>query len=136
MRLSHLSPDRLDLAATAKHLAQRMSDPREFDFVPLKRAARYLVGKPKAALRYRRQKHVDKITVFVDSDFAGDPVSMKSTTGLVAQIGNHTVKAGSTLQSLTAFERWRSGVLRSGERRSSWTIPEISVPRSGNSNED
>ena len=40
--------------------------------------------------------------VFVDSDFAGDPVSRKSTTGLVAQIGNHTLKSGSTLQSLTA----------------------------------
>ena len=48
-------------------------------------------------------KHVDKITVFVDSDFADDPVSRKSTTGLVAQIGNHTVKSGSTLQSLTAL---------------------------------
>ena len=72
-------------------------------FVPLKRAARYLVGKPKAALRYRRQKHVDKITVFVDSDFAGDPVSRKSTTGLVAQIGNQSVKSGSTLQRLTAL---------------------------------
>ena len=48
-------------------------------------------------------KHVDKITVFVDSDFAGDPVSRKSTTGLVAQIGNHTVKSGPTLQSLTAL---------------------------------
>ena len=59
--------------------------------------------KPKAALRFRRQKHVDKITVFVDSDFAGDPVSWKSTTGLVGQIGNHTVKSGSTLQSLTAL---------------------------------
>ena len=98
-----LAQDRLDLAETAKHLAQRMSEPREFDFVPLKRAARYLVGKPKAALRFRRQKHVDKITVFVDSDFAGDPVSRKSTTGLVAQIGNRTVKSGSTLQSLTAL---------------------------------
>ena len=53
----------------------------------MKRAARYLVGKLKVALRFRRQKHVDKITVFVDSDFAGDPVSRKSTTGLVAQIG-------------------------------------------------
>ena len=72
MGLSYLAQDRVDLAETAKHLAQRMSEPREFDFVPLKRAARYLVGKPKAALRYRRQKHVDKITVFVDSDFAGD----------------------------------------------------------------
>ena len=80
-----------------------MGEPREFDFVPLKRAARYLVGKPKAALRYRRQKHVYKITVFVDSDFVGDQVWRKSTTGLVAQIGIHTVKCGSTLQSLTAL---------------------------------
>ena len=61
------------------------------------------MGKNKAALRFRRQKHVDKITVFVDSDFAGDLVSRKSTTGLVAQVGNHTVKSGSTLQSLTAL---------------------------------
>ena len=74
----------------------------EFDFVPLKRAARYLVGKPRAAIRFRSQKeHVDRITVFVDSDFAGDPVSRKSTTGLVAQIGAHTVQSGSTLQSWT-----------------------------------
>ena len=94
MRLSYLAQDRLDLAERAKHLAQRVREPREFDFIPLKRAARYLVGKPKAALRFRRRKHVDKITVFVDSDFAGDPVSRKSTTGLVAQIGNHSVKSG------------------------------------------
>ena len=35
---SYLAQDRLDLAETAKHLAQRMSEPREFDCVPLKRA--------------------------------------------------------------------------------------------------
>ena len=46
--------------------------------------------------------YVHKITVFVDSDFAGHPVSRKSKTGLVAQIGKHTVTSGSTLQSLTA----------------------------------
>ena len=101
MRLSHFAQDRLDLAETAKHLAQRMSEPREFDFVLLKRAARYLVGKPKAALRFRKLDHAEKITVFVDGDFAGDPVSRKSTTGLVARIGNHSVKSVSTLQSLT-----------------------------------
>ena len=103
MRLSHLAQHRLDLAETAKHLAQRMSQRRDFGFVPLERAARYLVGKLEVALRFRRQKLVDKITVFVDSDFAGDPVSRKSTTGLVAQIGNHTVFSGSTLQSLAAL---------------------------------
>ena len=103
IRFSYLAQDRFDFAETAKHLAHRMSEPREFDFVSLKRAARYLVGKPTAALRCRRQKHVDKITVFMDSDFAGDPVSRKNTTGLVAQIGNRTVKSGSTLQSMTAL---------------------------------
>ena len=102
MRLSYLAQDRLDLAESAKHLVPRMSDLREFDSIPLQRAARNLVEKPKAALRFRRQKYVDKIAVFVDSDVAGDPVSRKSTTGLVAQIGNHIVKSGSTLQSLTA----------------------------------
>ena len=64
---------------------------------------RYLVGKPRAALRFRRREHVDKITVFIDSDFAGDPVSRKSATGLVAQVGNHTLKSGSTLQIFTAL---------------------------------
>ena len=81
MRLSYLAQDSLDLAETAKHLAKRMSELHEFDFVPLKRAARYLVGKPMATLRFRRQEHADKITVFVDSDFPDDPVSRKSTTG-------------------------------------------------------
>ena len=40
MRHSYLAQGRLDLAAAAKHLAQRMSEPREVDFIPLKRAAR------------------------------------------------------------------------------------------------
>ena len=97
MRLSYLAQDRLDMGKTAKHLGQRMSEPREFDFVSLKRAARYLVGMPRAASRDRRQNRVDKIRVCVDSDFGGDPVSRQSTSGLVAQIGNHAVKSGPTL---------------------------------------
>ena len=67
-----------------------MSEPREFDSIPLKRGAWYLLVKPKAALRFRRQEHVDQITVFVGSDFAGDPVSRENATGLVTQIGKHT----------------------------------------------
>ena len=80
-----------------------MSEPRELDFVPLTRAARHLVVKPKAGLRFRRQEHADQITVFMDSDIPGDPVSRKSTTGLAAQIGDHTEKSGHTVQSLTAL---------------------------------
>ena len=103
IRLSYLVQDRSDLPETANHMVQWMSEPREFDSIPLKRAARYLLGKPKAALRFRRQEHVDQITVFVDIDFSCDPVSRKSATGLVAQIGKHTVNSGSTLETLTVL---------------------------------
>ena len=41
-------------------------------------------------MRCRRLERVDKITVFVDSDFAGDPDCRKSTTGSVAQIGTRS----------------------------------------------
>ena len=94
MRLSYLAQDKLGTAKIAKNLAQRKSELHEFDFIPLMRAARYLVGKSRAALRFRRQDHLDKITAFVDSDVESHPVSRKSATVLVAQIGRHTSKAG------------------------------------------
>ena len=72
----------------------------------------------------------DKITVFVDSDFEGHPVSRKSTTGLFTQSGKHT-EIWINASELDSIERWRGGVLRSGDKRSSWTFPEIYVPRSG-----
>ena len=81
--------ENFNLTKTTQLLAQRMSETREFDFIPLKRAARYLVGKPKAALRFRRQEHVYKIKVF------GTQSREKAR--------RHTVKSGSTLQSLTAL---------------------------------
>ena len=48
-------------------------------------------------------------------------------------MGNHTVKSGSTLQSLTALSVGEAESYAGGERRSSWTIPEIFKPGSGNS---
>ena len=54
----------------------------------------------------------------------------------MAQIGNHTVESGSTLQSLTALSVGEAEFLSNGERRSSWIGPEIFVPGSGTSNED
>ena len=100
-------------------MVQRLSEPREFDFIPLKRAAQYLAGKPKAALRLRRQKHVDKITVSVDSDFAGDPVSKKECDGIGASNWFSHCEIWIDASELDSIECWRNGVLRSGERRSS-----------------
>ena len=48
MRLSHLAQDRLDLADAAKHLAQRMSEPREFDY-PVETCSTVFGGKAQSS---------------------------------------------------------------------------------------
>ena len=67
--LSYLAQDVLDLAETAKHLEQRMNEPREFDFVPLKRAVQHLVEKPKRRCDFEDKNIPTRTTVFVDNDF-------------------------------------------------------------------
>ena len=104
-----------------------MSEPRELDIIPMKRAARCLVGKTRASLHFRRQEHVD-------SDFLSDPVSRKITTGLVAQIGSQTLKAGSTLQTLTAQSVGEAEFYAVVREEPRWTVLEVHVHGSGDSN--
>ena len=49
MKVSYLAQDRLDLAETAKHLAQRMSEPREFDFCPVETCSAISGGKAQSS---------------------------------------------------------------------------------------
>ena len=108
VRLSYLAHHRLDLAETAKHLAQRMCELREFNLIPLKCAARHLVGKPKAALRLRRQEHDDKITVFVDSESGGDPVWRKKHYRIGGSDRQPHREIWIHTSELDRLERWRS----------------------------
>ena len=85
-----LDPRQITLCGKQQeHLAQRMSGNR---LCSAEACSTVSCRKPNAAKRFRRDGQVDKITVFVDSDFAGDPVAGKSTTGFAAHIGAHTAK--------------------------------------------
>ena len=68
--------------------------------LPMKRAARYLVGKQRSALRYRRQERVEKISLRGERFRCRIQSREKARQGLVAQIGIHTVKSASTLQTV------------------------------------
>ena len=125
----HIGPqDRLDFTETAKHLVQRMSESCEFDFVPPKRAARYLVRKSKAALRFRE----DRI------------VMTRSRSSCLQE--EHDGSGGSDLRThceiwidapeLVSTERWRYVVYAVVKTGSSWTILEIIESGSGNHNDD
>ena len=117
---NYVAQDRLELAATGKCFAQRMRELLEADLEPLRRVARYLVGKPRAHLRFRRQEFFKTTRVSVHSDFAAAPISMKSTTGLVARVREQMLTSGSTVQSITVLSvgdaEYYAGQCRRGYR--------------------
>ena len=101
MRLAYAAQDRPDIAETVKALARRMAHPEARDLVRLRRLARFLKGKPRAVLTFGPQRYRGKVPVVieVDSDFAGDLLTRRSTGGVCAFIGGHLVRAASNLQS-------------------------------------
>ena len=100
MRASFLAQARGDIAEAVKRSAQGMSRPRIAHWELLKRLARYLIKRPNVCLVYHQQAMPDYIRICVDSDFAGDKVGRKSTTGVVQVHGRHMLKATSNLRSV------------------------------------
>ena len=103
MRLAYLAQDRGDLAETAKLRAQSMERPTPWDFQELKRLGRYLAGKPRFTTRFRAQPLPKWVTSYVDSNFAGCPITRKSTSGMAIFLGRHLLRGSSNLQSLIAL---------------------------------
>lgn len=101
MRAAYLSADRPDLSESVKVLARAMSKPCEAHVVLLKRLIRYLVGRPRMVIRYPEQDAAQGqfIEAYVDSDWAGDVGSRKSTSGMCIMRGCHLLKHSSTLQA-------------------------------------
>eukprot|EP00973_Karenia_brevis_P087252 12097498-Karenia_brevis.AAC.1 len=54
-------------------------------------------------MRYDWQRDKDKIVAHSDSDWAGCPDTRKSTSGGVAQIGEHLIKAWASSQTVVAL---------------------------------
>ncbi len=99
MRAAYLAQDRPDIAEAVKQLARVMSCPSSDDLVNLKRLARYLKGAPVTALEYSPQESGD-LVVYTDSDWAGDPQTRRSTSGVLVMRGSHLLKHSSTVQQV------------------------------------
>ena len=80
-----------------------MATPRTLDWALLKRIGRYLVGRPRAVLRFVWQDKPSLITAFSDSDWAGCRETRKSTSGACFMMGRHMIKSYSRTQSLIAL---------------------------------
>ncbi len=101
-RLNFLSMDRADLQYAAKSVARHMSAPHDYDWIALKRVARYLRGAPRAVQMFCWQQAPSHIDTCTDSDWAGDKVTRKSTSGGTVMVGAHMLKTWSSTQQVVA----------------------------------
>ena len=65
--------------------------------------ARYLVKNRRCVLTYARQTSEATLQVHVDSDWAGDLLGRKSTTGVIVRRGRHLLRHMSCWQTLVAL---------------------------------
>ena len=81
------------------HEECRNQEPRHM--IQLKRVARYLKGVPRKAQQYTAlEPSKAHLEVHVDSDWAGDTVTRRSTTGVIVRRGQHSLRHSSTVQNV------------------------------------
>ena len=108
MRAAYLSQDRPDIGHAVKNLARRLVQPTEASLTDLKRLIRYLIRYPDFAQVFKAQRTPERLVIQVDNDHAGDTVTRKSTTGMIAFYGQHVLKHSSNVQSTIALSTGES----------------------------
>ena len=103
MKLAYVAQDRVDIAEAVKCLTRHMKEPRSGHMQELKRLGRYLVKNKRCVLTYARQTSDATLQVHADSDWAGDLLGRKSTTGVIVRRGKHLLRHMSCLQTLVAL---------------------------------
>jgi hypothetical protein len=100
-----LAMDRPDVQYTAKEICKSMSKPKRKSWAKLKRLARYLVKYPRLVWRFLDDGNVgmEYLDVYSDSDWAGDKVTRKSTSGGVAALAGGALKTWSSTQGTIAM---------------------------------
>ena len=83
-----------------------MTLPTTADVMQLKHIGRYLIGKPRVAMMFKDQvqnEGATMVTVRGDTDYAGCPVSRRSTNGGIVFDGCNPLHAWSTTQATVAM---------------------------------
>ena len=100
---NYMCLDRCDLGFASKEVSKTMSSPAECDLTPLKRLGRYLVQYPRCVSIYRWQDEPATIDMYSDSDWGGDLVSRRSTSGGALLRGEHLILHYSRTQQVVSL---------------------------------
>ena len=102
-RCNYLALDRIDIQYATKQCCKSMANPMEGDWAKLRRLGRYIKSRPSCISYFRWQEKQNEMSVFADSDWAGDRADRKSTSGGMIMMGNHLIKAWSKDQENIAL---------------------------------
>ncbi|XP_052192797.1 secreted RxLR effector protein 161-like [Diospyros lotus] len=94
---------RPDLAFSISLHSRFMSNPGKIHWEALKYVLRYINGSADIGLIYKKNCDVFNLVGYVDSDFAGDRNSQKSTTSFFFTLGGNCISWKSQLQPLVAL---------------------------------
>lgn len=92
---------RPDILVSVLILARFQKCPSMYCYRAAKRVMRYLQGTSDYGLIYT--KGTCELSVFVDSDYAGDTIDRKSTTGYIVKLGDTVVNWGARKQASVAL---------------------------------
>ena len=101
--VNYLATDQPDLQYASKEACRDMSSPDWRSWNKLKRIGRYLVGRSQVVWRFPWKRGHGEWTLTVDSDWAGDRDTRKSTSGGIVRLGGHCIKTWSSTQSTPAL---------------------------------
>jgi hypothetical protein len=99
-RSNYLSLDRFDIQYAAKEVSRDMASPKKGSWKKIKRLGRYLLQYPRLVWQFvdADVESTEYLDVFSDSDWAGDKMERKSTSGGVAMIAGGVIKTWSSSQ--------------------------------------
>ena len=102
-RINYMAQDRADLSSASKALTQTMANPLKGDEILVKRVIRYLQKCPRCVNFMPYQNEIGKITIMVDSDWAGDAATRRPTSGGIIFHGSHLLCHWSKAQATIAL---------------------------------
>ena len=102
-RLNFLGQDSPELQFPAKELSKEMAKPTVSSWRRMKKAVRFLIGRKRVVWDFGWQEEVDLVHVFADSDWAGDRIGRKSTSGGAIMLGRHCLRTWSSTQGAIAL---------------------------------
>ena len=98
-----MAQHRSDIGFAAREVSKSMSDPAMSDVVPLKRLGRYLMQHPRCANVMVRQKYPEAFEAYSDSDWGGDAITRRSTSGGCIYAGRHMLQHWSRTQQVVSL---------------------------------